>query len=73
MVPRENKNNAYSKFGWTNKEYYGIFRFGQNGFRGGGGGELKLFTNKMIKTYSFPKMRSTNDTKNIKAYSCKIT
>ena len=29
VVPRENKNNAYSKFGWTNKEYYGIFRFGQ--------------------------------------------
>ena len=21
MVPRENKNNAYAKFGWTNKEY----------------------------------------------------
>ena len=20
MVPRENKNNAYGKFGWTNKE-----------------------------------------------------
>ena len=26
MVPRENKNNAYAKFGGTNKEYYGIFR-----------------------------------------------
>ena len=25
MVPRENKNNAYAKFGWTNKEYNGIF------------------------------------------------
>ena len=25
MVPRENKNNAYEKFGRTNKEYYGIF------------------------------------------------
>ena len=25
MVPRENKNNAYAKFGGTNKEYYGIF------------------------------------------------
>ena len=25
-VPRENKNNAYAKFGGTNKEYYGIFR-----------------------------------------------
>ena len=24
MVPRENKNNAYSKFGGTDKEYYGI-------------------------------------------------
>ena len=24
MVPRENKNNAYAKFGGTNKEYYGI-------------------------------------------------
>ena len=31
MVPRENKNNAYSKFGWTNKEYYGIFHFGHKG------------------------------------------
>ena len=29
MVPRENKNNAYAKFGGTNKEYYGIFRNGQ--------------------------------------------
>ena len=28
MVPRENKNNAYSKFGGTNNEYYGIFRSG---------------------------------------------
>ena len=28
MVPRENKNNAYVKFGGTNKEYYGIFRNG---------------------------------------------
>ena len=28
MVPRENKNNAYTKFGGTNKEYYGIFRTG---------------------------------------------
>ena len=28
MVPRENKNNAYSKFGGTSKEYYGIFRSG---------------------------------------------
>ena len=25
MVPRKNKNNAYAKFGGTNKEYYGIF------------------------------------------------
>ena len=25
-VPRENKNNAYAKFGGTNKEYYSIFR-----------------------------------------------
>ena len=25
MVPRENKNNAYAKFWWTNKGYYGIF------------------------------------------------
>ena len=24
MVPRENKNNAYAKFGGTNKVYYGI-------------------------------------------------
>ena len=23
MVPRENKNNAYAKFGRINKEYYG--------------------------------------------------
>ena len=29
MLPRENKNNAYAKFGGTNKEYYGIFRSGQ--------------------------------------------
>ena len=29
MVPRENKNKAYAKFGGTNKEYYGIFRSGQ--------------------------------------------
>ena len=28
MVPRENKNNANAKFGWTNKEYYGIVRNG---------------------------------------------
>ena len=28
MVPRENKNNVYAKFGGTNKEYYGIFRTG---------------------------------------------
>ena len=28
MVPRKNKNNAYAKFGGTNKEYYGIFRSG---------------------------------------------
>ena len=26
MVSSENKNNAYAKFGGTNKEYYGIFR-----------------------------------------------
>ena len=26
MVPRENKNNAYAKFGGTNKEHYGIFQ-----------------------------------------------
>ena len=25
MVPRENQNNAYAKFGETSKEYYGIF------------------------------------------------
>ena len=28
MVPRDNKNNAYAKFGETNKEYYGIFQNG---------------------------------------------
>ena len=28
MVPRDNKNNAYAKFGGANKEYYGIFRNG---------------------------------------------
>ena len=28
MAPGENKNNAYAKFGGTNKEYYGIFRTG---------------------------------------------
>ena len=25
MVPRENKNNAYAKFGQINKEYYKVF------------------------------------------------
>ena len=24
MVPRENKNNAYAKFGGTNKDYYQV-------------------------------------------------
>ena len=33
MVPRENKNNTYAKFGETNKEYYGIFRTGVKGSR----------------------------------------
>ena len=33
MVPRENKNNAYAKFGRINKEYYGIFRSGLLGYR----------------------------------------
>ena len=28
MVPRENKNNAYAKFGGTNKKYYGIIPSG---------------------------------------------
>ena len=28
MVPKENKNNAYAKFGGTNKEHYGIIRNG---------------------------------------------
>ena len=28
MVPRENKNNAYAKFGGTNNKYYGICRNG---------------------------------------------
>ena len=28
MAPRENKNNAYTKFGGTNKEFYDIFRSG---------------------------------------------
>ena len=28
MVPRETGNNAYAKFGGTNKEYYGIFESG---------------------------------------------
>ena len=28
MIPRENKSNAYVKFGGTNKEYYGIFKSG---------------------------------------------
>ena len=28
MVPREKKDNAYTKFGGTNKEYNGIFRNG---------------------------------------------
>ena len=26
VVPRENKNHAYAKFGGTSEEYYGIFR-----------------------------------------------
>ena len=25
MAPRENENNAYAKFGVTNKEHYGMF------------------------------------------------
>jgi len=33
MVPRENKNNAYAKFGGTNKEYYGIALFNIGHFR----------------------------------------
>ena len=33
MVPRENKNNAYAKFGRINKEYYGILRSGLLGCR----------------------------------------
>ena len=28
MIPKEKENNAYAKFGATNKEYYGIFRSG---------------------------------------------
>ena len=28
MVPRENKNNAYAKFGGTNKKNYGIIPSG---------------------------------------------
>ena len=28
MVPRENKNNAFARFGGTDKEYYGIFQSG---------------------------------------------
>jgi len=28
MAPRENKNNAYAKFGGTNEDYYGIFQDG---------------------------------------------
>ena len=28
MVPRENKNKAYAKFGGTNKKYYSISRSG---------------------------------------------
>ena len=28
MVPRENKSNAYTKFGGTNEEHYGIFESG---------------------------------------------
>ena len=29
MAPRETENNAYAKFGVTNKEYYGTFWSGQ--------------------------------------------
>ena len=37
-MPREIENNPYLKFGWTNKEYYGISRFQaiafeENGFQ----------------------------------------
>ena len=28
MVPKENKNNAYAKFGGKNKECYGIYQTG---------------------------------------------
>ena len=31
-VPRENKSNAFAKFGGTDKEYYGIFPSGLYGF-----------------------------------------
>ena len=58
MVPRENKNNAYAKFGGTNKQYYRIFRNGlynliprlqivfvstvSLGVEGGGGGKFPV-------------------------------
>ena len=29
LGPSETENNAYAKFGGTNKEYYGIFENGQ--------------------------------------------
>ena len=29
MIPRENKNNAYAKFGGKNEKYYGIIPSGQ--------------------------------------------
>ena len=40
MVPRENKNNAYAKFGGRNKKYHGIIPSGPHRVRvrrGGGG------------------------------------
>ena len=27
MVPRENKDNTYAKFGETNKDYYGFLKW----------------------------------------------
>ena len=48
MVPRENKNNAYAKFGGTNKEYYGIFRSGL--FSRGGVKDLETIPRARLTT-----------------------
>ena len=61
MVPRENKNNPYAKFGGTNKEYYGIFRSGllcEAGFRSslrpGTSGNCGTVNERLVDPRSIP-------------------